>query len=93
MKRTHYGHIELSPAESKGMQAYYRAIERRDWAARRGTYKEWQAAEARVRELESARQTPKVHTDGHGHDKPLPCASEWTQFLSNKPPQAGRVKR
>ena len=91
MKRCRaYGDLVLSPAERKGMEAYYRAIERRDWAARRGTYQEWRLTEARVRELESLKSNPVEHTHD---DKPLVCAAEWTQFLSNKPPQAGRVKR
>ena len=83
MKRCRaYGDLVLSPAERKGMDAYYRALERRDWCAKRGTYQEWRSAEARVRELESARQRPLEHTHD---DKPLVCASEWSAFLRRKP--------
>ena len=94
MKRsTTYGDLVLTPAERKGRESYYRALERRDWLAKRGTYQEWRAAEARVRELESTPQTPKVHTDGHGHDKPLPCAEDWSRFLSKPSYMTGRMKR
>ena len=83
-RSTTYGDLVLTPAERKGKEAYYRAIEKRDHAARRGTYQEWREAEARVRELESAPAIPKVHTDGHGHDKPLVCSAEWTAFLGRR---------
>ena len=85
MKRSPvFGDLVLTPAERKGMESYYRAIQRRDHAARRGTYREWQAAEARVRELEPTPAVPKVHTAVHGHDKPLPCSTEWTAFLGRR---------
>lgn len=52
MTRDHkYGDITQTPAVRLAMYRLYRARVERDHAARMGTYREWQTAEARVREL------------------------------------------
>jgi hypothetical protein len=78
MKRsTTYGDLVLTPAERKGMRAFYLARMRAEREARIGV--QYTAAKERLRGLESVRDSAHTH-----EGRPLACASEWTQFLGRR---------